>query len=147
MPSVERPSTAAEGARVNDGADVGDREEVDDLVTAGFEIDFNLGERGAEGVRLAIVRGFVAGGGDEAGAGKGQHGGLQGHRVHVFGRLMAVVFAADLNGVLGGLRERHAGSAAFAGDAFIGDHVIACAPAELHGGCPAQFLDVSFATA
>jgi hypothetical protein len=42
---------AAERARVNDRADVGDGEVVGDAVLAGLEIDFDFGEAGDEGVR------------------------------------------------------------------------------------------------
>ena len=36
---------AAERVRVNHGADVGHREIVDDVVAAGFDVDFDFGER------------------------------------------------------------------------------------------------------
>ena len=40
----------AEGARVNDRADVGDGEVVEDLVLAGLDVDLDFGEPGHEGV-------------------------------------------------------------------------------------------------
>ena len=49
MPSIEPPENLpAEAARVDDRADVGDREVVDDVVLAGLDIDFDFGEAGDE---------------------------------------------------------------------------------------------------
>ena len=41
-------------------SDVGDGQEVDDVVLAGFDVDFDFGEAGDEGMRLAVVRILVA---------------------------------------------------------------------------------------
>ena len=51
---------AAEAARVNHGADVGDRQVVEDVILAGLDVDFDFGEAGDEGLRLAVARVVVA---------------------------------------------------------------------------------------
>ena len=47
------------------------------------------------------------------------------------GSFVAVVDAAQLDGALGGLRQRHAGAAAFAEDALVGDLVVLGLAAEI----------------
>ena len=46
----------AECLRVNDGAHVGDREKIGDVVLAGFDIDLDFGKAGDVGERLSVVR-------------------------------------------------------------------------------------------
>ena len=46
----------AEAARVNHRADVGDGEVIEDVVLAGLDVDFDFGEPGDEGARLAVAR-------------------------------------------------------------------------------------------
>ena len=45
---------------MDDRADVGDGEVVDDVVLAGLDVDFDFGEAGDERLRLAVARIVVA---------------------------------------------------------------------------------------
>ena len=56
----------AQCLRVKHGADISVCQEVDDVVFAGLEIDFDFGEAGDIGTCLAVVRIFVASRCDEA---------------------------------------------------------------------------------
>ena len=61
MPSVDRPRTWPPSARGMDHrADVGVGEEIDDVVLAGFDIDFDFGEAGDVGMSHAVARVVVA---------------------------------------------------------------------------------------
>ena len=51
---------AAERARMDDGADVGDREVVEDVVLAGLDVDFDFGEAGDERMRDCRRAGSVS---------------------------------------------------------------------------------------
>src|SRR5579864_8601029 len=100
------------------GTNVGVRQEIHDLVSARFEIHFDLGKTSDEGVRAAVVRVFVA---------RRRYQTLAGQRrdrsfrkpVDIRVRLVAIVDAAELNGLLSGLRQCQAGASAFAEYALI----------------------------
>ena len=89
------------------GPDVGVGEEIDNVVLAGFDIYFDFGEARDIRKRLAVVRVLVLCGRHQALARQRRHRRL-GELVHVFGRLVAIVDATQLNRMLGGLRQAHA---------------------------------------
>jgi len=94
---------AAERARVDDRAHVRHRQVVEDLVFAGFEVYFDLGEAGDEGVGLAVVRHGIARHAHQALTAQ-RRGRRRGHLVNPLGRFMSVVNAAQFDGALRGLR-------------------------------------------
>ena len=60
--------------------------------------------------------------------------------VYVFGRFVTVVFAAQLNRALRGLRQGHAPAAALAEDALVGDFILLRFAAVSLGGNLLQLL-------
>src|SRR5579872_1587068 len=114
------------------GSYVSVREEIDDVVFAGFEIDFDLGEAGDIGTCLTVMRIFVASRRDEALPGKSRYRLLR-KAVHVRIHFMPVVNAAHLNSLLRGLRQSHAGASAFAEDLLVADIILFGAAAEAFG--------------
>jgi hypothetical protein len=102
---------ALQAARVDDRPDVGNGREVEDAEVPRLDVDFHLGEPDHEGPRLAVSRIRVASGGDEALSGERRHRRLR-VVVHVLGWLVAIPLAAELDGLLRRLGERHAAPAA-----------------------------------
>ena len=98
---------AAEAARVDHRADVGDRGVLDEPHGAGLDVDFHFGEADHVGVGLAVVRIGVLGHAHQADAGQRRRRRL-GHRVDVAGQLVAVVGAAERDGAGRRLRQRQA---------------------------------------
>ncbi len=107
-PAPDRP-----GARMNHRADVGHGEIIQDPVFAGFQIDFHLGKSRDIGMGLAIARHGVARHGQQSLTRQRLR---RSHRkfIDALRQLVAVVDAAQFDGALGSLRQRHAGAAAFA---------------------------------
>ena len=90
---------ATQGGGMNYRAHVGHRQEVQDAVLAGFDIHFHFRERGDEGMGVAVVRELVLGHRQQPLAGEIGGGGL-GELVDVGGHFVAVVLAAELDGLL-----------------------------------------------
>src|SRR5271170_1689025 len=98
---------------MNHAADISVGEKIYDVVMAGFNVHFHLGETGDVGMRDSIAREVIA---------RGHYEALSRERgdrcfsefVHVRGRFVAVVNSAELDSVLSSLRERHSRAAALA---------------------------------
>ena len=93
---------AAERGRVNHGADVAHGEKLRDRVFPGFGVDFDLGKRGGEGPSRPVALVVVLRNAHETLPGQ-RRGGARCHRIDVFGQLVAVVNASELDGALGRL--------------------------------------------
>ena len=114
---------AAKCSGVDYRADIGGGEEIHDVVLAGFDVDFNLGEAGNVGKRDAVAWVVVLGCRHQALARQCRHGRLR-QFVDIGGRLVAIVDATQLNRVFRGLRQSHAGATALAENTLVGDLVI-----------------------
>src|SRR2546425_5245571 len=106
-----------EAERVQYLSDVADGRVIKDLDGAGLGVDFNGREADDVGLRLAVARIRVLRHGDQTLAGERGYRRLR-EVVDVLGNLVAVVLAAELDGFLRRLRERHA--AAWAGTLAAG---------------------------
>ena len=73
--------------RVNDGAAVGDAEVIDDLESAGLDVELDLDEAGGERGDGSVAGEVVAGDADEAGAGQVRDRG-RGDGIEVVGDLV-----------------------------------------------------------
>src|ERR1700757_3761584 len=113
---------ARERLRMDDRAYVGHGEKICNVVFASFNIDFDLREAGYVGERLAIARIFVLSRGHETLPGQRGNGRFR-YLIHIVRWLMSIIFAAQLNRMLRGLRERHP-SAALAKDALIRNFIL-----------------------
>ena len=101
---------AAKASRVNDGPAIGDRDEVEDFVGAGFDVDLDLGEPGDVGLRRAVTTVVVARDAHQPLTGK-RGCRLLGVVVDVGGQLVSIVLAAELDRLLRRLREGQAAAA------------------------------------
>ncbi len=86
---------AAQVARVNDCSHVGDCEEVEDFVHAGFDVDLDLGKPGDVGLRHTVAAVVVARHAHQPLTGE-RRGRLLGVVVDVGRQLVSVVRAAEL---------------------------------------------------
>src|SRR5881394_716850 len=96
-----------EALRMDHRAAVRDRDVVDDVELAGLRVELDLDEARDERGGLRRERQVVLRGADEARARERLHR-RGGHRIHVGGRLVAVVFAAELDRALRRGRVREA---------------------------------------
>jgi len=122
-----------------------DRKEIHEVILAGLDIDFDLGE--------LATKEFVAPSRDTYPSRRlpdpdrqGQHRCFR-HFVDVFGRLVTVVAAAELDRALSSLREGQPRSAALAEDALVGYLVILGLPPRLLAAISWSFFRASIATA
>src|SRR5882724_3710395 len=114
---------AAERMWMDHRADVRVGKKIHNIVLAGFDIDFDLGEARHIGMGHAVAGVVVPGGSHEALTGQRCYRRLS-ETVDVGGRDVAIINAAQLNRALSGLRECHAGSAPLSKNTLIGDLVI-----------------------
>ena len=121
------------------GADVGERQEIEDVILAGFDVDFDFGKASDEGKRRRRRADSCPWPRHQALARQRRR---RCHRelIDVLGQLVAVVDAAELDGALRGLRQGHARAAAFAEDALVRHLVILGLAAEILRGDLLQFL-------
>ena len=103
-------------------------------------VDFDLRKRGGEGPGRSVALVVVLRHAHETLPGQSRRG-ARCHRVDVFGQLVAVVNASELDGALGRLRERHSAPAALAVDALAAHDVVLGSPAEILGGDLLQLGD------
>ena len=125
---------------MDDGADVCDGEEIDDVVHARFDVHFDFGKGRDERQRVSVVRVGVRRHAHQALPGKSR-GRPLGKRIDVLGQLVAVVDASELDRALRRVRERHAGAAALARHALVGHDVVFGLAAEILRGDLLQLLD------
>ena len=114
---------AAKSFGVNDSADISDRKKIGDVVLPGFQIHFYFGETRNIGEGLTVMRIFVFRRGDQALTGQCRNGCLCVF-IHIIGRFMAVVDAAQLDGALRGLSKGHAFASTLVKDAFVGYFIL-----------------------
>src|SRR6266568_8813346 len=124
---------------MNYRAHIGVGEEIDDVVLAGLHIHFDLGKAGNVGKCRAIARVIVLRGRQKALSSE-RHRRRLSPPVEVGGYFVAIVDAAELNRVLRGLCQSHAGATALAKYALVGNIVILWLAAELLGCNLLEFL-------
>src|SRR5271165_3976239 len=107
---------------MNYGTHVGIGEEIHDVILARFNVNLDLGKTGNVGKCRAITRVIVLGGYHQALSSKCRYGRLR-QFMEVGGRFMAIVDATQLNGILRGLGQTHAGASTPTEYALIGDIV------------------------
>src|SRR5580698_3404365 len=93
-------------------AHVREGKKIQNVILAGFDISFDFGKAGNERERVAVVRVFVLRNGEQSLAGQ-RSGGYDRKFVDVRRQVVTVVNAAELNGALRGLRQRHSTASAF----------------------------------
>ena len=113
----------AEGVRMDDRADVGDGEVVEDVELAGLDVDLDFGEPGDEGMRGWPSRGYVSRATPISPCPASAAADAFVNGVDVLRHFVAVVLAAELDRLLRRLRQRHAAPPP-AEDAFVGDLVV-----------------------
>ena len=120
-----RPAQHLAGQRfgMDHSSDVSNREEIRDVVLAGLDIHFNFREARDVGKRLAVVRILIFCRRDQTLSRQPSDGSL-GVLVHIFGRFVTVVFAAQFDGVLRRLGQCHTRAAALVEDFFVRDFVL-----------------------
>src|ERR1035437_6518972 len=130
---------AAQRAGMNYGANIGVGEEIHDVIFARFDINLDLGKAGNVGECRAIARVIVLRGRQKALARERRRRRLS-PPVEVGRYFVAIVDAAELNRVLRGLRQSHAGASAVAKYALVGNIIILRLAAELIGCNLLEFL-------
>ena len=131
---------AAQGGWMDDGPDVCDGEEIDDVVHARFDIHLDFSKGRHERQRIPVAGVHVACHAHQALPRK-RSGRPLGKRIDLLGHLMAVVDASELDRALGRARERHAGAAALARHALVGHDVVFGPAAEILRGDLLQLRD------
>src|SRR5262249_44451625 len=129
----------AERARMENGSNVRHGEVIRDVVFAGFDIDFDFGKPRDVRMRLTVARHGIGSYCQQALA-RECSGRRSRHLVDALRQLVAVIDAAELDGSLSGLRERHTRTATLAEDSFTAHVVVVGAAAEILGGDLAQLV-------
>src|SRR5258708_5710353 len=114
---------AAERTRVDHSPYIGVREEVQNVVLTGFDIDFDLGETRHIGMGHAVPRVVVAGGSHQSLAGQCRDGCLS-RFVDVRWRFVAIVLTAEFNSALSGPGKSHPRAVPLPEDTLIRDRII-----------------------
>src|SRR5271167_3176009 len=112
----------AKRAGMNYRAYVGIGEEIHDVILACFDVDLDLGKAGNVRKCRAVPRVIVLGGCHQTLSRKRRYGCLR-EFMEVGGCFMAIVDATQLNGVLRGFRQSHAGASTLTEYALVGDIV------------------------
>ena len=125
---------------MNDGADVGDAQVVQDAIDARLDVRLDFRERRDERQRRAVARVLVLRHAHQPLTGERRGRSLR-KRVHVVGHFMTVVGASELDGALRCMRKRHPRTTTAPRNALVGDDVVPRLATEIFGRDLLQLLD------